>query len=141
MKPSKGYLKANIPVPPMVARAEKTGLPPIINGKCNKYGFIPKSGYGFGGYLIGFKLASKMKNQLRQFFLDCNKTNLVYRSRALTAKDSRALWYMDFSIDWSNPYTFKAIHTPIYSAIPIDEFLSKTSLPFAEELRMQINLQ
>lgn len=106
----KPYRIECVPIPPMVARAEKVGLPRMINGKYNKYGMVPRDGYGFGGYLIGFKLASKMKKQLRQFFLDCNRFKVYYKTRPLTAKDSREMWKNDFHIDFKNPYTFEVIY-------------------------------
>lgn len=80
----KGMKRKSLRDIPLVLRAEKEGV------KGYKRNNIP------GKYLIGYKLASKMKRQLKIFFIEhCYGT----------AKESRISFYKNFHVDWDNPYT------------------------------------
>lgn len=75
--------KRRIKLHPIVRRMELIGMKPKSNG-------IP------GKYLIGYKIASKMKREWKNF-------RIYYKG---TAQQANEEFKQLFQIDWTNPTTF-----------------------------------
>lgn len=67
-------------IPPLVSRAEIVGMKASRSGDASCY-------------IVGYKIAARLKSQLREFYINCG----------LTAAQSRKAWNNKYKVDWDNP--------------------------------------